>query len=84
MQYGKNWNEPIIFQHNGRIDKVYVSVDRRRGKIIPRFEDGGKTAAGNTYTKIVLTLPVAMTKEYYKSANRILQDIHSAQYPHRL
>lgn len=66
MQYGKNWNEPIIFQHNGRIDKVYVSVDRRRGKIIPRFEDGGKTAAGNTYTKIVLTLPVAMTKEYYK------------------
>ena len=64
MQYGKNWNEPIIFQHNGRIDKVYIDVDRKRGRIIPRFENG-ETLADNTDTKIVFTLPaISVTKNY--------------------
>ncbi|HET7284634.1 MAG TPA: hypothetical protein VFI70_08105, partial [Nitrososphaeraceae archaeon] len=59
-----NWNEPIIFQHNGRIDKVYIDVDRKLGKIIPRFENG-EILADNTDTKIVFTLPaISITKNY--------------------
>ena len=36
LQHGKNWNEPIVFEHNGRVDKVCVVVDRKHGKIIPQ------------------------------------------------
>jgi hypothetical protein len=68
MQDGRNWNQPIlIFQHNGSVDEVYITVDRKCGKIIPRFGNGGKVVeAGKTDTKIVLTLPVGMTPKNYK------------------
>ena len=68
MQYGKDWNEPIIFQHNGTVDKVYVSVDRKGGKIIPRFQKGrDELVLSNNDTRIVLTLPVAMNQTDYKA-----------------
>ena len=68
MQYGKDWDEPIIFQHNGTVDKVYVSVDRKGGNIIPRFQKGrDELVLSNNDTRIVLTLPVAMNQTDYKA-----------------
>jgi hypothetical protein len=49
------WNEPLIIQHNKKIDKVYVHVDRKHGEITPKFADTITT--DDTDTEIVLTMP---------------------------
>lgn len=53
-----------ILQHNGRIDNVYVDVDRKHAKIIPRFENEG--LVDNTDTKVVVTMPAISVANYKK------------------
>ena len=58
----KPWDYPIIFQHNRKIEKVYINVDRKNREIIPRFEQSG--TCDSTDTKVTITLPAVTDKEY--------------------
>jgi hypothetical protein len=58
----KSWSHPISFQHNKRIDKVYIKIDRQHRTIKPRFEQ--PTGCDNTDTKVTITLPAITDKEY--------------------
>jgi hypothetical protein len=58
----KAWNYPIIFQHNKKIEKVYIDIDRKHREIVPRFEESG--TCDSTDTKVTITLPAVTEKEY--------------------
>jgi 5S rRNA maturation endonuclease (ribonuclease M5) len=67
MKYGKNqdWQHPISFQHNGRIEAVYLHVDRKNGRIVPRIEPGlhhGRTV-DSTDTVVRMILPPIESRE---------------------
>jgi hypothetical protein len=50
-----NWNEPLIIQHNKKVDRVYVQVDRKHGEITPKFAN--PTTIDDTDTEIVHKIP---------------------------
>jgi hypothetical protein len=58
----KPWDYPIIIQHNKKIEKVYINVDRNHREIIPRFEQYG--TCDDTDTKFTIILPAVTDKEY--------------------
>ena len=58
----KPWNYPIIIEHNEKVDRVYIEVDRKHRTIKPRFEQ--PNTCNNTDTKITITLPAISDKEY--------------------
>jgi hypothetical protein len=58
----KPWNYPIIIEHNEKVDRVYIEVDRKHRTIKPRFEQ--PNTRNNTDTKITITLPAISDKEY--------------------
>ena len=50
------WNEPLIIQHNKKIEKTYLQIDRKQGKITPtKFEE--TNTIEETDTEIVITMP---------------------------
>ena len=58
----KSWKYPIIFQHNKKIEKVYINVDRKHRKILPKFVQSG--TCDNIDTNVTITLPAVTDKEY--------------------
>jgi hypothetical protein len=59
-----NWDEPLIIQHNKRIDRVYVKVDRKHGEITPKFAN--PTIIDDTDTEIVYKIPpMKEDNDYY-------------------
>lgn len=66
----KQWEYPLIFQHNKRIDKVYIRVNRKDRVIQKRIErypwDEEDTGAAATATKVTMTLP-SLTAGAYMS-----------------
>jgi hypothetical protein len=56
-----NWNEPPIIQHNKKIDRIYVQVDRKHGEITPKFAN--PTIIDDIDTQIVHKIP-PMKEEY--------------------
>ena len=58
----KPWNYPIIIQHNKKVDRVYIEVDRKDRTIKPRLEQ--LNSCNNTDTKITITLPAISDNEY--------------------
>ena len=57
----KPWKYPLIFQHNKKVDKVYVEVDRKNRVIKRRFEH---STVDNTDTKVTITLPALNPRAY--------------------
>ena len=49
------WNEPMIIQHNKKIEKIYLKIDRKQGKITPKLEE--TDTIEETDTEIVVTMP---------------------------
>jgi hypothetical protein len=59
-----NWDEPLIIQHNKRIDRIYVKVDRKHGEITPKFTN--PTIMDDTDTEIVHKIPpMKEDNDYY-------------------
>jgi hypothetical protein len=59
-----NWNEPLIIQHNKKIDKIYVQVDRKHGEITPKFAN--PTIIDDSGTEIVHKIPpMKEDNDYY-------------------
>jgi DNA topoisomerase VI subunit B len=48
------WNEPMIVQHNRKIEKIHL-IDRKQGKITPKLEE--TDTIEETDTEIVVTMP---------------------------
>ena len=66
MAYALNnsWSEPLIIQHNKKIDRVYVQVDRKHGEITPKFAN--PTIIDDTGTEIVHKIPpIKEDDDYY-------------------
>jgi hypothetical protein len=59
--HDKPWNYPLVFQHNKKVDKVYVEVDRKNRVVKPRIE---RFACDDTDTKVTITLPALSPKTY--------------------
>lgn len=59
----KQWKEPLIIQHNNKIDKVYFQVDRKHGEIKVRVTNS--EYCDSTDTEVILTLP-ALDEHNYK------------------
>lgn len=57
----KPWEYPLIFQHNIKIDKVHVKVDRKNRVIKHRIE---RSTCEDTDTKVTITLPTLSPKTY--------------------
>ncbi len=57
----KSWRYPLVFQHNKKIDKVYIEVDRKNRVIKRRFEH---STVDNTDTKVTITLPALNPSAY--------------------
>lgn len=55
------WEYPLIFQHNKKVDKVYIEVDRKNRVIKRRFEH---STVDNTDTKVTITLPALNPSAY--------------------
>ena len=60
----KQWEYPLIFQHNKRIDKVYIKVNRKDRMIQKRLERYPCDDDEDTDTKVTITLPALTTKEH--------------------
>lgn len=62
MNGGNDWNWPIIFEHNNKVELVYTSVDRKYNRITPRIKDKSEVfqttkKTDDIKTTIELTLP---------------------------
>ena len=57
----KPWEYLLIFQHNMKIDKVHVEVDRKNRVIKHRIE---RSTCEDTDTKVTITLPTLSPKTY--------------------
>jgi hypothetical protein len=49
------WNEPLIIRHNKKVEKIYLQVNRKLGKITPKFEE--TDTIEDTDTEIIITMP---------------------------
>jgi len=58
------WNYPIVIQHNRKIDRVYIEVDRKHRSIKPRFER--PNICNSTDTKVTIILPAISNIDEYK------------------
>lgn len=58
----KPWNFPTIVQHNKKVERIYIEVDRKHRTIKPRSER--PNTCDNSDTKITITLPTTSEKEY--------------------
>jgi hypothetical protein len=56
-----NWKYPFVFQHNNKIDKVYIEVDRKHKTIRRRFEH---SSCDDTGTKVTIMLPAIDEEKY--------------------
>jgi hypothetical protein len=59
----KQWKYPLVFQHNQKVDKVYIKVDRKNRVIKHRIE---RSTCEDIDIKITITLP-ALDEDSYKS-----------------
>ncbi|MGC2570175.1 MAG: hypothetical protein WA364_01595 [Candidatus Nitrosopolaris sp.] len=50
------WNEPLIIQHNKKVEKIYLHVNRKQEKITPTKLEETDTIE-ETDTEIVITMP---------------------------
>jgi hypothetical protein len=66
MNGGNDWKYPIVFEHNQKEDTVYIEIDRKYNKILPRFENrnGTFSATDTIKTKVTLTLPKISTDNF--------------------
>jgi hypothetical protein len=61
---GQDWTHPLSFQHNKKLENVFIHVDRKNGKIVPRIEPGldGRVIDA-TDTVIRMQLPAIKSSE---------------------
>ena len=57
----KPWEYSLVFQHNKKVDNVYIEVDRKNRIIKRRLE---RSACEDTDTKVTITLPTLSPKTY--------------------
>lgn len=62
----KPWEYPLVFQHNQKVEKVYVEVDRKNRVIRRRFKH---YTVDNTDTKVTITLPALNPSAYMSFLN---------------
>jgi 5S rRNA maturation endonuclease (ribonuclease M5) len=63
----KQWKEPLIIQHNNKIDKAYFQVDRKHGEIKVKFTNS--EYCDSTDTEVILTLPALDENNYKRFKN---------------
>ena len=66
------WNEPMIIQHNRKIEKIYLQVDRKQGKITPKLEE--TDTIEETDTEIVVTMPPIKDDYDYNAFKRFCKE----------
>lgn len=59
----KQWKYPLIFQHNKRIDKVYIKVNRK-DRVIERRIEHYSCDDEDTDTRVTITLPALAPRAY--------------------
>ena len=67
-----NWNESLIIQHNKKIDRVYVQVDRKHGEITPKFAT--PTIIDDTDTEIVHKIPPMKQEDDYYAVKEFCKE----------
>src|SRR5262249_20849115 len=66
------WNEPLIIQHNKKVEKIYIQVDRKQGKITPKFEETNPIE--ETDTEIVIIMPPIKDDYDYKALKGLCEE----------
>src|SRR5215469_2964580 len=66
------WNEPLIIQHNKRVERIYLHVNRKQGEITPKFEE--TSTIEETDTEIVITMPPIKDDYDYKVLKRLCEE----------
>ena len=70
-----NWNEPLIIQHNKKIERVYVQVDRKHGEITAKLTP--PEIIDDTGTEIVHKIPpMKEDNDYYVFKEYALFNTH--------
>jgi hypothetical protein len=65
------WNEPLIIQHNKKVEKIYLQVNRKQGKITPKSETN---TIEETDTEIVITMPPIKDDYDYNAFKRLCKE----------
>ncbi len=67
------WNEPLIIQHNKKVERIYLDVNRKQGKITPtKFEE--TNTIEETDTEIVITMPPINDDYDYNAFKRLCKE----------